>query len=310
MSENRMSATTKKPEPMIHRQAVHRQLRDLMIAQSWLASDIDPVHKRTNVTGDYTDRILSRADGIVRTLLDPIFGDHISLSQTAYKTQVKKFLNSSEQQTETVETLKTQMLVGPYKPYHSTYANAAVKVLNESLRANIGLPLETPEPETLLSNDLLAARINGFFQEQQELAFSRSARFPMSAAGTAAAIKTRAEALTNIAMEALSQDVKTIPAFKSRLTNMAKPDSKLVGALTEFLNTKSGEYPAEMYESRAGNRVADAISQRYVSDLCDHLKNWVQVEHVTVAKTDPKAPGTQALTEQLGATKGKGQSAA
>lgn len=309
-----MSDTTNKAEPMVHRQAMHHQLRKTIIAQPWLTSDMEPKYFTTALTQDYTGHITSRADMIARAALDPIFGNAISLNESAYKARTIRFLDSPQEQSQLTDKLKPAMLGSPFKPYHGMYhVQGAATTIAQTLGMSIGRAVESPAAEpTQLSRDVLAKRIHHFFQTREELAFGPTPSYPMTGSAANATSKARADALTDVALSVLAEHTKTIPSFKGYLTTMEKPGSNLEGALTEFLNTKANEYPREMYETKQGLLVADAIGQRYSQDLCTHLKQWVVAEHVTAAAADPKALGTKALANKLAAMDGpaKGQSAA
>lgn len=296
---------------LIHRQTVHRHVRDALLAQPWLSMDIEPRNQRSVDTGDFSSHMHSRADMITRIGLDRVFGDDISLKQADYQKRTAEFLDSPEQQASLYDELKRKLFGSPFKPHHATHHTTdAITTLKQSLGATIDRAAEpaTPDDHEILTAAALRSRIQAFFERREELAFAKSASYPMTAATSTATVKARAGALTDVAMQVLGRDAKSLHAFKIRLSTMAKPGSELAATLTDFLNSKAGEYPSELYD----NGRAEATGQHYAQALCDQLKNWVKVSGVTVAVADAKAPGTTALEAALAAkdSRGKGQSAA
>lgn len=302
-------------QPLIHRQSVHQQVRDALLEQPWLSADIEPRNQRSVATGDYTSHMLSRADMITRTALDPVFNADISLGADEYQRQVGKLLDSPSQQQTVRDALKIRMFGSPFKPHHGIHHTGdAMGVLNEHLAHSIGRTPAgpaLPEADILLTADALNDRIHAFFAGREELAFAKSASYPMAAASSSVTLDARADALTAVAMEVLGREAKSAHAFKIRLATMAKPESELANALTGFLNGKAGEYPSELYDTKQGQPVADTLGQRYAEELCAQLRTWMKTSHVTVAKADPQAPGTKALEAALAKqSPAKGQSAA
>lgn len=317
-----MSDTTEKPEPtMIERQAVYDAVRTKLLEHPRLTFDMEPRNIRAAGTGKYSAIVISRANMLSGLVVDRIFKGAEQLTDNSYNYRVD-VLSRAGEQAELLAVFRNVMRASPFKNgfFAEDLLKGTLEFAREQKTNNVAQEdalnpndiTEVPEPiEPLpLTRESLRASIRNFFDAKQELRFGRTTSGFTIAESTA---QIRIDQITDVAMKALATEVNTLPAFKSRLTSMGKPESKLANAFTGYFQNNIASYPKSFYSGDAMTGYdATGKGNEYAEALCQHLKQWVKVDHVSVARSDTKAPGTKALAEKLAAKDGhdKGQSAA